>query len=195
MFFFYYFFIDSYLWHVPLAARLGNPTNLFWWSYNVPFISELPPSRLSSSPTPPPLLPPKTRKLQQLGGAAGTNQSGPGNQAASTGVLQSATGIQTPGPAVLQNNNTKSQAVSSTRERSSKVTITGDFGLESESTGPPSLGRSISSVGHNGHVVRKPVRRSKSQLPGSKYVANIQHGGLVTLVSLRNVLFKNFVSI
>ena len=50
------------------------------------------------------------------------------------------------------------------------------------------LGRSVSSVTGTSRLRRepiaKPVRRSKSQLPGAKFVTNITHGGSVTLVSL-----------
>ena len=45
------------------------------------------------------------------------------------------------------------------------------------------LPRSVSSAAGRPRVA-KPVRRSKSQLPGSKFVTNIRHGGSVTLVSL-----------
>ena len=156
-------------------------------------------SRPSPPASPPPLLPPKTRKLQQLAGAAGPGQSGPGWPAVEPGGSQSGHGIATPEQqaAPLKNNNTITTVGNSSGggannrgERSSKVTISSDF---SGSSGG-GLGRSISSVGYNGggggQVVRKPVRRSKSQLQSSKYVANIQHGGLVTLVSLRDDLIK-----
>ena len=49
------------------------------------------------------------------------------------------------------------------------------------------LARSASSVTGSRprrEPIAKPLRRSKSQLPGSKFVTNITHGGSVTLVSL-----------
>ena len=157
------------------------------------------PTTISPLPSPPPLLPPKTRKLHQLSSStAATNQSetGSGNlhQSATsihpgqTGWDQSAAGIPTPGQAALHHNNNTQKSGnnlnSSGPSRTSKVKIDPLSESVTSSVGPSGLGRSISSVGH-GHIVRKPVRRSKSHLNGSKYIANIQHGGLVTLVSLR----------
>ena len=56
------------------------------------------------------------------------------------------------------------------------------------------LNRSLSNVTQKvKNTIPKPVRRSKSQLPGTKFVTNIQHGGPVTLVSLSNDSGQNKV--
>ena len=136
------------------------------------FISERTESPSSSSKqaglvvqgTPPPVLPPKTRKLPGVTGGAAEGQQ----------VVRGLAGSE-------QSNNTKrhQQLPAGSVQLGSVVRV-------------GALNRSASSVGSStarlGNKVSKPVRRSKSQLParGNKFVTSITHGGSVTLVSLND---------
>ena len=163
--------------------------------------------RLSSSSnnnSPPPVLPPKTRKLQQLTAgqtsktsqnqadqspatpdSLGKQQTGTNSAAAATGAHQTAQ--------VRATSTTKRQLSSSDKLENSHLQETFvDDGVSIVRIGQPTsnLNRSASSVTQSRvkHAIAKPVRRSKSQLPGSKFVTNITHGGSVTLVSLNDEL-------
>ena len=162
--------------------------------------------RLSSSSnnnSPPPVLPPKTRKLQQLTAvqtsktspnqpdqspttpdSLGKQQTGTNSAAAATGAPQSAQ--------VRATSITKRQLGPSDKVDSHLQETFVDDGVSIVRIGQPgsNLNRSASSVTQSRvkHSIAKPVRRSKSQLPGSKFVTNITHGGSVTLVSLNDEL-------
>ena len=134
--------------------------------------------------TPPPVLPPKTRKLVSGGQAgAGAGSSGAAQQTAQ----QASSGNNTTKrqhqlqPSTSQSSSLESEERILPQERVSVVRI---------GAVPTSLSRSLSSVAATGTRLRtrvaKPVRRSKSQLTGGKYVTNITHGGSVTLVSLNS---------
>ena len=134
--------------------------------------------------TPPPVLPPKTRKLVS-GGQAGAGSSGAAQQ-------------QTAQQASSGNNTTKRQhqlqpstsSHSSSLESEERILPQERVSVVRIGAVPTSLSRSLSSVAATGTRLRtrvaKPVRRSKSQLTGGKYVTNITHGGSVTLVSLNS---------
>ena len=135
--------------------------------------------------TPPPVLPPKTRKLVS-GGQAGAG-------AGSSGAAQQQTAQQ----ASSGNNTTKRQhqlqpssSHSSSLESEERILPQERVSVVRIGAVPTSLSRSLSSVAATGTRLRtrvaKPVRRSKSQLTGGKYVTNITHGGSVTLVSLNS---------
>ena len=90
-----------------ISFFLGNPASVYTVIYLsiyifIYLVPEEYSTRLSTSTSPPPpLLPPKTRKLLP----AAFNQSEP---SIGTGNNQSETSIQTPEPAVFRQNNTKS---------------------------------------------------------------------------------------
>ena len=150
--------------------------------------------------TPPPVLPPKTRKLQSgiglqtVGQVVQTSdrQVTTTNGALGTGA-SSATGSSSG-----EQNITKRQHQLLLQQKGSNQETFVDDGVSVSVVriGPGSgsgINRSVSSVGTIGSRARtrvpKPVRRSKSHLTGggnSKYVTNITHGGSVTLVSLNN---------
>ena len=124
---------------------------------------------------PPPLLPPKTRKLPGVAQAGLTPLSG-----------QVVTGSQ-------QGNNTKRHQLPA--EAATLEPVLHSHLLDSPGVSVvriSSLNRSASSVASSqarlSNKVTKPVRRSKSQLParGGKFVTSITHGGSVTLVSLND---------
>ena len=141
-------------------------------------------SSKTMSLTPPPVLPPKTRKLVS-GGQAGAGSSGAAQQ---TAQQASSSG----------NNTTKRQhqlqpstsSHSSSLESEERILPQERVSVVRIGAVPTSLSRSLSSVAATGARLRtrvaKPVRRSKSQLTGGKYVTNITHGGSVTLVSLNS---------
>ena len=142
-------------------------------------------SSKTMSLTPPPVLPPKTRKLVS-GGQAGAGSSGAAQQ-------------QTAQQASSGNNTTKRQhqlqpstssSHSSSLESEERILPQERVSVVRIGAVPTSLSRSLSSVAATGTRLRtrvaKPVRRSKSQLTGGKYVTNITHGGSVTLVSLNS---------
>ena len=141
-------------------------------------------SSKTMSLTPPPVLPPKTRKLVS-GGQAGAGSSGAAQQ---TAQQASSSG----------NNTTKRQhqlqpstsSHSSSLESEERILPQERVSVVRIGAVPTSLSRSLSSVAATGTRLRtrvaKPVRRSKSQLTGGKYVTNITHGGSVTLVSLNS---------
>ena len=143
-------------------------------------------SSKTMSLTPPPVLPPKTRKLVS-GGQAGAG-------AGSSGAAQQQTAQQ----ASSGNNTTKRQhqlqpstsSHSSSLESEERILPQERVSVVRIGAVPTSLSRSLSSVAATGTRLRtrvaKPVRRSKSQLTGGKYVTNITHGGSVTLVSLNS---------
>ena len=143
-------------------------------------------SSKTMSLTPPPVLPPKTRKLVS-GGQAGAG-------AGSSGAAQQQTAQQ----ASSGNNTTKRQhqlqpstsSHSSSLESEERILPQERVSVVRIGAVPTSLSRSLSSVAATGARLRtrvaKPVRRSKSQLTGGKYVTNITHGGSVTLVSLNS---------
>ena len=142
-------------------------------------------SSKTMSLTPPPVLPPKTRKLVS-GGQAGAG-------AGSSGAAQQQTAQQ----ASSGNNTTKRQhqlqpstSHSSSLESEERILPQERVSVVRIGAVPTSLSRSLSSVAATGSRLRtrvaKPVRRSKSQLTGGKYVTNITHGGSVTLVSLNS---------
>ena len=142
-------------------------------------------SSKTMSLTPPPVLPPKTRKLVS-GGQAGAGSSGAAQQ--QTAQQASSSG----------NNTTKRQhqlqpstsSHSSSLESEERILPQERVSVVRIGAVPTSLSRSLSSVAATGTRLRtrvaKPVRRSKSQLTGGKYVTNITHGGSVTLVSLNS---------
>ena len=142
-------------------------------------------SSKTMSLTPPPVLPPKTRKLVS-GGQAGAGSGGAAQQ--QTAQQASSSG----------NNTTKRQhqlqpshsSHSSSLESEERILPQERVSVVRIGAVPTSLSRSLSSVAATGTRLRtrvaKPVRRSKSQLTGGKYVTNITHGGSVTLVSLNS---------
>ena len=141
-------------------------------------------SSKTMSLTPPPVLPPKTRKLVS-GGQAGAG-------AGSSGAAQQQTAQQASSSG---NNTTKRQhqlqpSHSSSLESQERILPQERVSVVRIGAVPTSLSRSLSSVAATGTRLRtrvaKPVRRSKSQLTGGKYVTNITHGGSVTLVSLNS---------
>ena len=143
-------------------------------------------SSKTMSLTPPPVLPPKTRKLVS-GGQAG---AGAGSSGAAQQTAQQASSSG--------NNTTKRQhqlqpshsSHSSSLESEERILPQERVSVVRIGAVPTSLSRSLSSVAATGTRLRtrvaKPVRRSKSQLTGGKYVTNITHGGSVTLVSLNS---------
>ena len=140
-------------------------------------------SSKTMSLTPPPVLPPKTRKLVP-GGQAGAGSSGAAQQ--QTAQQASSSSSTTKRQHQLQ----PSHGHGSSLETEDRILPQERVSVVRIGAVPTSLSRSLSSVAATGARLRtrvaKPVRRSKSQLTGGKYVTNITHGGSVTLVSLNS---------
>ena len=132
--------------------------------------------------TPPPVLPPKTRKLVS-GGQAGAGSSGAAQQQTAQQASSSSTTKR-------QHQLQPSHGHGSSLETEDRILPQERVSVVRIGAVPTSLSRSLSSVAATGARLRtrvaKPVRRSKSQLTGGKYVTNITHGGSVTLVSLNS---------
>ena len=150
--------------------------------------------------TPPPVLPPKTRKLQSGTGlqTAGQVVQTSERQVTTTNGAVGTGATSATGSSSGEHNITKRQHQLLLQQKGSNQETFVDDGVSVSVVriGPGSgsgINRSVSSVGTIGSRARtrvpKPVRRSKSHLTGggnSKYVTNITHGGSVTLVSLNN---------
>ena len=146
-------------------------------------------SSKTMSLTPPPVLPPKTRKLVSGGQAgAGAGSSGAAQQTAQQ--ASSSGNNTTKRQHQLQPSTSSHSSHSSSLESEERILPQERVSVVRIGAVPTSLSRSLSSVAATGTRLRtrvaKPVRRSKSQLTGGKYVTNITHGGSVTLVSLNS---------
>ena len=143
-------------------------------------------SSKTMSLTPPPVLPPKTRKLVS-GGQAGAGAGSSGAAQQQTAQQASSSGNNT---TKRQHQLQPSSSHSSSLESEERILPQERVSVVRIGAVPTSLSRSLSSVAATGTRLRtrvaKPVRRSKSQLTGGKYVTNITHGGSVTLVSLNS---------
>ena len=129
---------------------------------------------------PPPLLPPKTRKLLGETARPGSQEStgtGPAQTAASTNTTKRHQ-LQ---PPATSGHNQASDIRGNTLEASEASVSVVRIG--------PGVTRSVSSAGARPLRTRavKPLRRSKSHLTTQgRCVTNITHGGSVTLVSLNS---------
>ena len=141
-------------------------------------------SSKTMSLTPPPVLPPKTRKLVP-GGQAGAGSSGAAQQQTAQQASSSSSSTTK-----RQHQLQPSHGHGSSLETEDRILPQERVSVVRIGAVPTSLSRSLSSVAATGARLRtrvaKPVRRSKSQLTGGKYVTNITHGGSVTLVSLNS---------
>ena len=147
-------------------------------------------SSKTMSLTPPPVLPPKTRKLVS-GGQAGAGAGSSGAAQQQTAQQASSSGNNTTKRQhQLQPSHSSHSSHSSSLESEERILPQERVSVVRIGAVPTSLSRSLSSVAATGTRLRtrvaKPVRRSKSQLTGGKYVTNITHGGSVTLVSLNS---------
>ena len=138
-----------------------------------------------AKPTPPPILPPKTRKPVGSNAAAGASEQELSNAAVSTAgdssslggsPAQAAAPLRTPTSQPTKRQLRASSPSSSSSAKSSSLLETFvDDGVSIVRIGTGTgLGRSASSVGGSSGLrkerIAKPLRRSKSQLPGSKFV-------------------------
>ena len=155
-------------------------------SRSFPFSTNVLPLAGGTKPTPPPILPPKTRKPQPgvVGGSSPAVEQELSTTAGLTAAESSLSSLGSPAQSAhahLRTSESTSQPtkhqLSATASKSSSNLLETfvDDGVSIVRIGPTgtSLGRSASSVSGIGASARKeriakPVRRSKSQLPGSK---------------------------
>ena len=156
-------------------------------SRSVPYSTNVLPLAGGTKPTPPPILPPKTRKPQPgvVGGSSPAVEQELSTTAGVTAAESSLGSLGSPAQSAHAQLRTTEQSTSQPTKRQLSATASKsssnlletfvDDGVSIVRIGPTgtSLGRSASSVSGIGASARKeriakPVRRSKSQLPGSK---------------------------